>query len=80
MNYRDQLHPWCIIRMLPKAQRITIARFRQRSAAEEHLKALRRLMPNAIFVILFEPPPTSPNQTSQLSQNEPAESTPLDQC
>ena len=80
MNYRDQLHPWCIIRLLPKAQRITIARFRQRSAAEEHLKALRRLMPNAIFVILFESPSTASNQTSQLSQNEPAESTPLDQC
>lgn len=74
MNYREQLHPWCIIRLLPKAQRITIARFRHRSAAEEHLKALRRLMPNAIFVILFEPPSA---QTSQLSQNRPVESTPL---
>ncbi|MGF1537651.1 MAG: hypothetical protein ACFB4J_14380 [Elainellaceae cyanobacterium] len=27
-TYRDQLHPWCIIRLLPKAQRITVARFR----------------------------------------------------
>lgn len=66
MNYRDQLHPWCIIRLLPKAQRITIARFRHRSAAEEHLKALRRLMPNAIFVILFEPPQDQPNPSNSL--------------
>ncbi|MBD0267854.1 MAG: hypothetical protein ICV77_06110 [Cyanobacteria bacterium Co-bin8] len=54
MTYRDRLYPWCIIRLLPHCQRITVARFRKRSAAEEHVKVLRRLIPSAIFVVLFE--------------------------
>ncbi|MGP1382540.1 MAG: hypothetical protein ACTS2F_03215 [Thainema sp.] len=76
MNYRDQLHPWCIIRLLPKAQRITIARFRQRNAAEEHLKVLRRLMPSAIFVILFESPQPSskPFSSSEIDPQNPCRS------
>ncbi|WP_446870099.1 hypothetical protein [Phormidesmis sp. 146-12] len=29
-NYWQRLHPWCIIRLLPKMQRIVIQRFRSR--------------------------------------------------
>ncbi len=56
--YRQQLHPWCIIRLLPKAQRITVARFRKRNDADAHLRVLRRLIPNATFIIVFAPPIT----------------------
>ena len=55
-NYRQQLYPWCLVRLLPKLQRITVARFRHRNEAEEHYKVLRRLIPQASFVIVFEPP------------------------
>ena len=53
--YRDQLHPWCIIRLLPKAQRITVARFRKRNDAEAHRRTLQRLIPQATFIIIFAP-------------------------
>lgn len=54
MTYRDRLYPWCIIRLLPNFQRITVACFRKRNEAEEHLKVLRRFLPNAAFVVLFD--------------------------
>ncbi|MGP1372275.1 MAG: hypothetical protein ACTS3T_05560 [Almyronema sp.] len=47
MQYRDRLYPWCIIRLLPRCQRITVGRFRYCNAAENHLKVLRRLIPTA---------------------------------
>lgn len=56
MEYRDRLYPWCIIRLLPRCQRITVGRFRYCNAAENHLKVLRRLMPTAKFTVVFEPP------------------------
>ncbi|MGB3614718.1 MAG: hypothetical protein WBA10_13070 [Elainellaceae cyanobacterium] len=59
-TYRDQLHPWCIVRLLPKAQRITVARFRKRNDADAHTRTLRRLIPNATFIVIFaSPPPTT---------------------
>jgi hypothetical protein len=54
MTYRNRLHPWCIIRLLPNFQRITVARFRRRNDAAQHLIVLRRLMPSATFIILFD--------------------------
>lgn len=36
-------------------QRMTVARCRRRNDAEEHLKVLRRLMPDASFEIVFDP-------------------------
>ncbi len=56
-TYRAQLHPWSIIRLLPKAQRITVARFRKRNDADAHARTLRRLIPEATFIIIFTPPP-----------------------
>ncbi|NEO43649.1 MAG: SPOR domain-containing protein [Moorea sp. SIO4A3] len=35
-------------------QRVVVGRFRNRSDAEGHLKALKRLMPDAKFVIVFD--------------------------
>ncbi len=46
--------PWAIVRQLPNMQRITVARLRNRSDAEGHLTALRRLIPQAEFVIVFD--------------------------
>ncbi|MBW4652157.1 MAG: hypothetical protein KME20_03760 [Kaiparowitsia implicata GSE-PSE-MK54-09C] len=68
MTYRDRLYSWCIVRLLPQLQRVTVSRFRSRSQAENHLRVLRRLMPAAAFAIVFDPPaPPLPN-----SQPHPA--------
>ncbi|NJR67148.1 MAG: hypothetical protein HC772_20460 [Leptolyngbyaceae cyanobacterium CRU_2_3] len=56
MTYFDRLHPWCIIRLLPKMQRIVVARFRYRGQAEEYLHVLRRLNPTAHHILVFDPP------------------------
>lgn len=56
MEYRDRLYPWCIIRLLPQCQRLVVGRFRHCSAAENHLKVLRRLIPTATFTVIFDPP------------------------
>lgn len=58
MSYRDRLQPWCIIRLLPQMQRITVHRFRRRNDAEAHLRVLRQLEPGE-YAIVFEMPPQS---------------------
>jgi hypothetical protein len=55
MTYYDRLHSWCIVRCLPNAQTLTVQRFRRRNEAEEHLRVLRRLEPDGIFEIVFDP-------------------------
>ena len=35
-------------------QRVVVRRFRNRSNAEGHMQALKRLMPDANFVIVFD--------------------------
>ena len=55
MTYHDQLHPWCVIRHLPKMQRLTVARFRRRNEAEAHLRALQLLTPQYHYTIIFDP-------------------------
>ena len=54
MTYHQQLHPWCIIRLLPKMQRLTVAWFRRRNDAEAHMQVLRRLEPTAQYEIIFD--------------------------
>jgi hypothetical protein len=54
MNYYDRLHPWVIYRRLPNFRRAIVARFRRLGHAEEHLKAMQRMAPDAEFVIAFE--------------------------
>ncbi len=53
MPYRDQLHPWCIIQLLPNARTIIVKRFRCRNDAEAHMKVLRHLKPDASYQIMF---------------------------
>ncbi|MFM7425113.1 MAG: hypothetical protein ACKO7W_09010 [Elainella sp.] len=53
--YYQQLHPWQLIRHLAQMQRLVVGRFRSRSLAEAHLRALRRLDPSAHYLILFDP-------------------------
>ena len=52
--YKARLHPWCIVRLLPKCQRIVVGRFRKRNDAEAHQRTLRQLIPQAQFIILFD--------------------------
>lgn len=47
--------PWAIVRILPKAQRYVVARFRNRQDADDHLRVLQRFIPAAIFEIVFDP-------------------------
>ncbi len=54
MSYYNRLHPWCVIRCLPKAQTLIVARFRKRGDAEDYLKTLRRLMPDGCFEVVFD--------------------------
>lgn len=53
-NYQQQLHPWCIIQLLPQMQRRTVARFRIRNDADAHLRVLKRLTPSAQYAIIFD--------------------------
>ncbi|MEW6495190.1 MAG: hypothetical protein AB1589_22125 [Cyanobacteriota bacterium] len=52
----DYSRPWAIVRLLPDAQRYTVARFFNRQDAEEHKRFLNRYMPAAEFEILFDVP------------------------
>lgn len=55
MCYRERLHPWCVVQLLPNMERAIVARFRRRGNAEEHLKILRRMLPSTTYIILFDP-------------------------
>jgi hypothetical protein len=48
--------PWIIVRILPKAQRCIVARFRNRQDANDHVRALYRFIPAAKFEVIFDPP------------------------
>jgi len=56
MTYFDRLHPWCIIRLLPNMQRTVVARFRYRGQAEEYLRILQRMSPEADHILVFDLP------------------------
>ena len=55
MPYKERLKCWVLVRLLPNMQRMTVAQYRSRSDADGHLVILRRLMPNAKFVVMFNP-------------------------
>ncbi|MEM9979282.1 MAG: hypothetical protein AAF808_16760, partial [Cyanobacteria bacterium P01_D01_bin.2] len=54
-DYQARLHPWCIVRLLPKMQRIVVGRFRKGNDADDHARSLRHLIPEAQFVVVFDP-------------------------
>ncbi|MBW4657560.1 MAG: hypothetical protein KME15_02705 [Drouetiella hepatica Uher 2000/2452] len=55
MTYRDRLNHWAVIRLLPKMQRVVVARFKNRSDADGYVMTLRRLFPDGVFVVVFDP-------------------------
>ena len=55
MTYYQQLHPWCIIRLMPNMQRLVVARFRRRNDAAAYVQALYRLEPALSYDIIFDP-------------------------
>jgi hypothetical protein len=55
MSYYEQLHPWCIVRVLTESKTTVVARFRHRIDAEAHLKLLNQLTPTADYRVVFEP-------------------------
>ena len=61
--------PWVIARLLPNAQAIIVARFRNRQDADDHKRLLHRFIPNAEFEIIFDLPneQQEENQTHALS-------------
>jgi len=54
MSYYNRLHPWAVIRCLPKAQTLIVARCRKRGDAEDYLKTVQRLMPDGLFELMFD--------------------------
>lgn len=52
----SQVSPWTLVRLLPNAQRYTVARFFNRQDAEDHKRTLHRFMPAAEFEVVFEAP------------------------
>ena len=62
MPYKERLNPWVLVRLLPNMQRLTVGQFRTRSDADGHLQILRRLIPNAKFVVMFNPDALKPQQ------------------
>jgi hypothetical protein len=54
MTYFDQLHPWCLIRLLPNLQNRVIARFRRRNDADAHMRVLRQQAPTVRYEIMFD--------------------------
>lgn len=55
MTYADRLNHWAVVRLLPNIQRVVVARFHHRSDADGYSQALQRLIPDATFVVVFDP-------------------------
>ncbi|KAM3106189.1 hypothetical protein [Phormidesmis sp. 146-33] len=45
-----------MIRLLENMQRITVARCASKSDADGYAQVFRRLIPNATFIVVFDPP------------------------
>lgn len=56
MIYREKLHPWAVVQLLPKMQRVVCGRFRTGSDANGHLRILNQHLPEGKFVVVFDPP------------------------
>jgi len=54
-TYLERLSPWCLVRLLPNRQRLTVGRFRRWNDAHEHMRILRQLVPEANYAIIFDP-------------------------
>ena len=56
---------WTIVLALPNACYRTIARFRNRQDADDHLRFLRRAVPAIKLAIVFNPSDLQPSQPSR---------------
>jgi hypothetical protein len=56
LSLEDSNRPWAIVRLLPDCQRYTVARFFNRTDADDHKRTLNRFMPGASFEVVFDPP------------------------
>jgi hypothetical protein len=52
--YRQQLHPWCIIQLLPDMQHREVGRFRRRNDADAHMRVLRQQASTIQYTIIFD--------------------------
>jgi hypothetical protein len=48
--------PWHLVLLLPESKHHVLTRFRNRQDAEDQLRAIRRLMPDVVFEVVFCPP------------------------
>lgn len=71
MTYKEQLHPWCIIKPLPNLKRQIVARCRRRNDAEAHLKILQRMIPGIKYTIVFDPTPDQSDLTAKQRCSSP---------
>jgi hypothetical protein len=55
-SYRERLNHWAVVRLATNMQRTVVARFRNRSDADGHLRFLRRNIPEGEFIVVFDPP------------------------
>ena len=68
MTYQSRLHPWLIYRQLPNSQNTPVARFRRRGDAEMYLITVKRLIPDAQFIIAFDTPQSRSDRPQSLDQ------------
>jgi len=53
---RSDCRPWAIVMIQGAVQRSIITRFRNRQDADDHLRAIRRHMPQGVFEVVFDLP------------------------
>ena len=52
--WHQENYPWTLVRLLPNAQHYTVARFYNRTEAENHKRFLGKWMPAAEFEVIFD--------------------------
>jgi len=55
MPYDQRLQPWVVVLLLPKMQRVDVARFHNFSDAEGYAQVMRRLNPDRTYEVMFDP-------------------------
>lgn len=66
----DFSRPWAIVRLLPDLRRYTVARFYNRTDAQDHLRLLHRFIPAAEFEVIFDVPPDFADNVQNLTSNQ----------
>jgi hypothetical protein len=66
----DFSRPWAIVRLLSDLRRYTVARFYNRTDAQDHLRLLNRFIPAAEFEVIFDVPPDLADNVQNLSSHQ----------